>query len=503
MTTLDTGSRLSSYVPGPRADVALDPSELDPAALDRTTLGRRSFAYDVCIVGTGRVGLPLGLSFTEAGIRAIGLDLDEKLRREVNEGRMPFHEPGYDELVARRTFQIEGDSAVVEQAATIVITVGTPLHNHIETDLSQIRRVLEQIGPHLRTGQLVCLRSTVAPGTSTFVHRWLERNTGMVIGEDLFLAFCPERIAEGKAYEELHTLPQIIGTSDPLSAELARGLFASLAPEILPTDYVTAELVKLFNNILRYVHFALANQFAIVADEFGANIHETRRLANYKYPRSFLAAPGFTAGTCLRKDFGMINEWSPHPDMLLSAWKVNEYMPAFLVDHLMKRTELFDAKVAILGFSFKAETDDLRDSLAPKLYRYIQRQLPASIKVSDHHLPDPIPEPSVESPQNWTLEEALDDADIVFIATNHKEYGPALQELAKTRPDTWVVDLWNVGGADETFYPAGKLARTAQAPLQKDPVQENPVQENPVQEDIVTADIAAADIAADIVGGQA
>jgi UDP-N-acetyl-D-mannosaminuronic acid dehydrogenase len=238
-------------------------------------------------------------------------------------------------------------------------------------------------------------------------------------------------------------------------------LFSALAPEILPTDYVTAELVKLFNNILRYVHFALANQFAIIADEFGANIHETRRLANYKYPRSFLAAPGFTAGTCLRKDFGMINEWSPTPDMLLSAWKVNEYMPAFLVDHLLKRTELFDVNVAVLGFTFKAETDDLRDSLAPKLYRYIQRQLPARVRVSDHHLPNPIPEPSVENPQNWSLEEALEDVDVVFIATNHKEYGPALAELAEIRPDAWVVDLWNVGGADETFYPAKTVRKAA------------------------------------------
>lgn len=437
-----------------------DPSVPGPEAR-QARFDRRGFENDVCIVGTGRVGLPLGLSFIEAGVKAIGIDLDPNLRDAVNNGRMPFHEPGYDQLVARREFRIGDDAAAVATAAAIVITVGTPLHNHIETDLSQIRRVLEQIGPHLKPGQLLCLRSTVAPGTTKFVHRWLERNTELRIGEDFYLAFCPERIAEGKAYVELHTLPQIVGTTDPLSSELASSLFSSLAPEILHTDYVTAELVKLFNNILRYVHFALANQFAIIADEFGANIHETRRLANYKYPRSFLAAPGFTAGTCLRKDFGMINEWSPTPDMLLSAWKVNEYMPAFLVDHLLKRTDLFDVNVAILGFSFKADTDDLRDSLAPKLYRYIQRQLPARVRVSDHNLPDPIPEPSVENPKNWSLTEALEDVDVVFIATNHKEYGPALAELAETRPEAWVVDLWNVGGADEIFYPAKTVRKAA------------------------------------------
>ena len=252
------------------------------------------------------------------------------------------------------------------------------------------------------------------------------------MGVDLFLAFCPERIAEGKAREELHTLPQIVGSTDAESGRRAAALFGRLTAETLPTDWTTAELVKLFNNILRYVHFALANQFALVADDFGANIHEIRRLANHGYPRSFLAAPGMTAGTCLRKDFGMLNEWSPYPDMLLSAWKMNEYVPAFLVQHLPKRTDLHDQVVAVLGFTFKADTDDLRDSLAPKLFRYVNRQMPLEIRVTDHHLVDPIPEPSAGNPRNWDLDEALDGAGVVFVATNHTGYREALRAR---RPD--------------------------------------------------------------------
>lgn len=413
--------------------------------------------YEVCIIGTGRVGLPLGLSFTESGVRAVGVDLDDRLRETVNSGEMPFDEPGYESIIQKRQFQVEGSTKTVGSAAAIVITVGTPLHQHIETDLTQIQRVLEQIRPHLRRGHLICLRSTVAPGTTRFVHKWLERNTPFSIGRDIFLAFCPERLAEGKAHEEIQSLPQIVGTSDPESADRAQKLFARLGPEILLTDYLTAELVKLFNNILRYVHFALANQFAIIADTFGANIHETRRLANYRYPRSFLAAPGMTAGTCLRKDFGMINEWSPYPDMLLSAWKVNEYMPAFLVEHLLQRTQIHDSMVAVLGFSFKAETDDLRDSLAPKLWRYIHRELPMEIRVSDHHLPDPIPESSVGNPRNYDIGAALDNVDIVFVATNHSGYRNALVELGRRRPNAWVADIWNVGEIDQMFYQAKHL----------------------------------------------
>lgn len=334
------------------------------------------FQYEVCVVGTGRVGLPLALSLLEVGVHVVGLDVDARLRETVNAGRMPFHEPGYDALVASRRFVVHDDPSIVSRARTLVITVGTPLHNHIETDLRQIQRVLEGVAPFLRSGHLICLRSTVAPGTTAFVQRWLSRHTKLEVGRDLGLAFCPERIAEGKAYEELRTLPQIVGAQDADSLAAASALFGRLAPEIMPTDFVSAELVKLFNNISRYVHFALANQFALIADEQGANIHEIRRMANHRYPRNGIAAPGLTAGTCLRKDFGMINEWSPYPDLLLSAWKMNEYIPAFLVQHLRQRTPLHDKRVALLGYSFKADTDDVRDSLAPKLYRYVDRETP-------------------------------------------------------------------------------------------------------------------------------
>lgn len=412
--------------------------------------------YDVCVIGTGRVGLPLALSFVEAGLRVVGVDVDADLRAQINAGQMPFCEPGYEALIAQRSLQVHETMAPVAESGAVVITVGTPLHTHIETDLRQIRSVLEGLAPWLRPGQLICLRSTVAPGTTRFAARFLERASGLKIGEDLGLAFCPERIAEGKAYEELRSLAQIIGAEDALSSERASALFSVLSPQIFTCDWVSAELVKLFNNIARYVHFALANQFALIADTFDANIYEIRELANYRYPRAQIAAPGFTAGTCLRKDFGMINEWSPYPDMLLSAWKMNEFIPAFLVRHLMRRAEIHGRRVAVLGYTFKKDTDDTRDSLAPKLCRYIERELPEEIRISDHHLPVQIVEDG-EAHRNWPIEEALRGAEVIFVATNHTGYDRALRAAAASGGAAWVADIWNVTGINKVFYQLAQL----------------------------------------------
>jgi UDP-N-acetyl-D-mannosaminuronic acid dehydrogenase len=170
----------------------------------------------------------------------------------------------------------------------------------------------------------------------------------------------------------------------------AEEIFKRLTGDIMHTTFVSAELVKLFNNISRYIHFAVSNQFSIIADNFGQNIYEIIEMANYKYPRGIIAKPGFTAGTCLRKDFGMINETIPYTDLLLSAWKINEFMPKFMVDNLQKRVAIYNKNVAVLGYSFKNDTDDTRDSLTPKLIRYIKREMPLEVRIHDPYLPKEI-----------------------------------------------------------------------------------------------------------------
>ncbi len=404
---------------------------------------------DVAVIGIGRVGLPLALSLSSKGLKVVGLDINEHLINLINKRTMPFEEPGYGPLLERVDFRATNDYSKISQIENIVITVGTPLLSHIETDLSQLKGVLEEFRKYLSKGQNIILRSTVAPGTTDFVKKYLEAITNLRVGREIFLSFCPERIMEGKAMEELESLPQIIGSRDEKSADLAEELFGVLVEEILHTDYISAELIKLFNNISRYVRFGLANEFAVITEEFGVNIFDIIKMANHKYPRDKIAWPGLTAGTCLRKDFGMLNENIPYLDILLSAWKINEYMPKFLVEKLKERTSLIGKKISILGYTFKKDTDDTRDSLVPKLIRYLEREVPGSIKIYDPYLKID------KNPKHYnpSLNRVLAEADIVFITVNHSGFIKNYQKiLAECKKDTWIIDIWNVCQRGQIFF---------------------------------------------------
>ncbi len=405
--------------------------------------------YQVGIIGIGRVGLPLGLSLTKNGVKTIGFDINEQVIELVNNKKMPFKETGYDELMTKINFTATSDMSKIKEVENIIITVGTPLLAHIETDLTQLNAVLTGIAPFIQKGHNLILRSTVAPKTTWYVHHFLELKTGFKIGSDIFLSFCPERIAEGKALEELETLPQIIGSNDLQSGKKAEAVFSNLAKKIFHTDYTSAELVKLFNNIYRYINFSISNQFAIIAENYHVNVYEILRMANHDYPRGQISSPGFTAGTCLRKDFGMINETNPYSDLLLNAWKVNEYIPRFLVEKLMLQTTIYGKTIGVLGYSFKNDTDDTRDSLVPKMIRYISREVPKKLMIH---------EPNITGKldglfENESLQDTLKESDVIFIALNHTAFKMNIaQIIADAKDDCWFVDYWNVSGTDKIIF---------------------------------------------------
>ncbi len=415
----------------------------------------------VAVIGLGRVGLPLALSFADRGLRVLGVDDDQSVLASIRAGRMPFSEPGtqeqLDRALADGRFELAERAVDAARADDIVITIGTPSFSHIESDLRQVRAAVDDLLPMLRPGHALILRSTIAPGTTEFVAGYLEKRRGLRVGEDLFVAHAPERIAAGRFVEEISTLPCIIGGVGEASTERAASTFSVFGAPIVRTTPVQAELAKIWTNILRYTTFALPNLLMMDCERYGANVFDVIDLINRDYPRGGIAQPGMTAGTCLRKDFAFSEERSAAPGMLLAVSRVNESVPLFLVEGVKRRIgSLSSRKVAVLGLTFKRDTDDERDSLSTKLIRLLEREL-ADVAVCDPHAHSP----------TQPLDQAVKDADIVIVATNHSEFEgrEALNQIvAGATADCLLVDPWNALGSGQVFlYAAESIAMLAPA----------------------------------------
>jgi UDP-N-acetyl-D-mannosaminuronic acid dehydrogenase len=410
---------------------------------------------DVSIIGLGRVGLPLALSFADHGLSVLGVDNDPDRLAAVRAGTMPFEEAGTQELLDRvaASVRLELSDRVADAARAdhIVVTLGTPSFSHIEIDMRAIRSALDDLLPLLRPGQSLILRSTVAPGTTDFVAGYLAKQRGFDVGAEVFVAHAPERIAAGRFLEEIGTLPCIVGGVGEQSGERVGRLFEVFGAPIVQTTAVQAELAKIWTNILRYTHFALPNLLMMDCEQYGANVFEVIDLINRDYPRGGIAEPGLTAGSCLRKDFAFSEERSHAPGMLLAVSRVNESVPLFLVEGIKRRLgSLADRKVAVLGLAFKRDTDDERDSLSHKLIRLLEREL-ADVAVHDPHVATP----------TQPFADAVCDADVVVIATNHSEFsGPdTLRAIAdEAADDCLIVDPWNSLGAAQVFAYAAEVA---------------------------------------------
>jgi UDP-N-acetyl-D-mannosaminuronic acid dehydrogenase len=455
---------------------------------------------DVSVIGLGRIGLPLALSFADRGLRVVGIDNDPARLAAVREGVMPFQEAGAQELLERvrrgvqdgaglagggepgpagsgqlghtdggepgpdRGGRLELSERVADAARArhIVITLGTPSFSHIEIDMRDIRSALDDLLGVLVPGHSLILRSTVAPGTTEFVAGYLAKHRGFRVGEDVFVAHAPERIAAGRFLEEIDTLPCIVGGVGARSGEVAAELFGVFEAPIVQTTPVQAELAKIWANILRYTLFALPNLLMMDCERHGANVFEVIDLVNRNYPRGGLAQPGLTAGTCLRKDFTFSEERSNAPGMLLAVSRVNESVPLFLVEGMRRRLgSLANRKVAVLGLAFKADTDDERDSLAHKLIRLLEREL-ADVAVHDPHVATP----------TAPLEEVLAGADAVLVAANHSEFrepGTLAAIAALAAEDCLLVDPWNCWGAGQVFAYAAEVAALRPAAGQEVP----------------------------------
>jgi len=364
--------------------------------------------------GCGHVGLPLALAFAAQGHCVDLLDTSPERVALVNSGRMPFYEDDAEPLLAEsiRTGRIKAttDAAVLEDAAAVIVTIGTPVDEYLDPSVGAFDRAMRQLLQQIRPGQLLVLRSTVFPGMTDRLARQLEE----MGRSDVDLAYCPERIVQGKSLSELKQLPQLVAGTTPQAARRAAALFRIICPKVLFLRPIEAELAKLFCNAWRYINFAIANQFWVIARHFQADYQAIFQALREDYPRmQSLARPGFAAGPCLLKDTMQLGAFN-HGSFVLgqAAMMINEGLPYLLVQDIKLAYPLDTMTVGILGMAFKPESDDPRSSLSYKLRKVLL------LECKDVLCTDPYVSDASLTP----LAEVLDRADLLIVATPHECY---------------------------------------------------------------------------------
>lgn len=405
---------------------------------------------DVVIIGgAGHVGLPLGLAFAEKGKHVLLYDINEPVMNTIRSGVMPFIEYDAEPIlkqVVGKTLTLSSDIHDVGKARHVIIAIGTPVDEYLNPKLRALLDLILRLRTHLNPQQTIIIRSTVYPRTCAKVLDALSED-----GRPWKVAYAPERIAQGYAIRELKELPQLVAGMTPEALHDAVDLFTTIAPKVIPVSIEEAELAKLFSNAWRYIQFAVANQFYMMAEDLDVDFNAVRRAMVEGYGRAAgLPSAGFAAGPCLLKDTMQLAAFNHSNSFLLgqAAMHVNEGLPAFLVEQLRRRYDLPKTRVGILGMTFKADIDDIRDSLSYKLGK-ILRFHGAKVSYSDEYAQDPT---------FISKEELVRSCDVVVVGVPHSAY----KELHI--PDRVnLVDPWGaltkgagapVGGPPKTREPA-------------------------------------------------
>lgn len=388
--------------------------------------------FDICVVGgCGHVGLPLSITFAAKGRKVCIYDINEESIKNLKIGKMPFHEEGAEpllrEVLENGNLTLSNDPSIISKCNIVVLIIGTPVDEHLNPKYGLMKKLIDEYLPYLVDGQLLILRSTVYPGISKRINEWL-----LEAGRKVHVAFCPERILEGKAMTELETLPQIISSFSEEGLKRSSELFKLLTDDIIVLEPIEAELAKLFNNVWRYIKFATANQFYMIANDYGLDFYRIYEGMTHNYSRAKdLPKPGFAAGPCLFKDAMQLAAFNNYSFYIgHSAMLINEGLPNYVIHKLGEKYDLAEKTIGILGMAFKGESDDIRESLSYKLKKILEVQS-HKVLCSDPH---------VDDERLVSLEEVVSKCDIIIIATPHSVY----KNLAIK--NKVVVDVWNILG---------------------------------------------------------
>jgi UDP-N-acetyl-D-mannosaminuronic acid dehydrogenase len=384
--------------------------------------------------GGGRVGLPLAILLAEQGHSIVVVDSDQNRVNLINSRSMPFVEIGIDEILLKlRTDQLIAttNNEKIRSSDVCILIIGTPVNDDGTPSANFIGDLVIDLSKYLQSTKLLILRSTVYPGITEEISNIIRENC-----KETLVAYCPERIAEGKALEELKLLPQIIGVDSEKAYDIAREVFRGVTPKFIKTTFKEAEITKLFANTYRYFKFAIANEFFQICQSNDINWENVWLALKQDYPRGKdLPQPGFAAGPCLVKDTMQLNYFARNRTILgKSAININENFPEYIVELLESKYDLKQMTVGILGMTFKADVDDFRASLSFKL-KNILKSKSEKVLCSDELL---------QKDYFISSEKLIKDSDIVIIATPHSAYS----RLIINKP---LVDIWRISKSQSIF----------------------------------------------------
>jgi UDP-N-acetyl-D-mannosaminuronic acid dehydrogenase len=387
--------------------------------------------YDVCVVGgAGHIGLPLALVLAERGFNTLILDTNKAAMKVIAGGRLPFTEEGGTELLkkvlATNRLGFSSEARAVRHSSYVILTIGTPIDEFHNPNVALLTRCLDGLMPYLGNDQTIILRSTVAPGTTGFMAGYLRRH-----GKKPQIAFCPERVVQGKGIEEIRTLPQLISGTSRRGLAQAKKLFSSIAPTVVEMTPLEAEFAKLICNAFRYIQFAATNQLYMMVESAGLDYNQLLVKMKFGYSRlDAIPGPGFAAGPCLMKDTMQLFAFEKHNFILGQvAMTINEGLQNFIFARLAAQFDLPGKCIGILGMAFKAESDDIRDSLSYKLGKLLRYQ-GSCVYYTDEYVRDPT---------FMDKETVVEKSDIIIVGVPHLAY-----RSLKIPASKYVVDLWSV-----------------------------------------------------------
>ena len=381
----------------------------------------------VCIVGgAGHVGAPLGLAISSKGYKVTLIDKNINNINKINKAEMPFIEEGCTKLLKKMIFKKKISAtdklSEVKKCKYIIICIGTPINNKFKPSLKNFIGFFYHLKKYLNKNHIIIIRSSVYPGVCNKVYNIVKKRCNN-------LSYCPERIAQGKSIIELPKLSQVISGKNKKAKIESAKIFKKICKKVIYTKIIEAELIKLFSNAYRYVNFSISNQFYLMCKNQDLDFFKLRNFMKDNYERnSDIPAAGFTAGPCLLKDTMQLSSFYNHKFPLFHAARsINEGLPNFIVKKLSEKYNLKRKKIGVLGLSFKAENDDIRDSLSIKLLKYLKSKKIKTLQSDEYY----------KNKKNVDKKTLIKKSDIIIIATPHKAYKKIKISKKKVLVDVW------------------------------------------------------------------